>query len=160
MSKKTSKYPGTYAFNSKAKHDFSILETVEAGIVLQGTEAKAIKSGGKVQFADAHVRDIGGEMYLINCYIAPYSHGTHQNHEPTRTRKLLLHRKEILRLSQKVREKGLTLVPLRFYAKKGLIKVEIGLGKGKKSFEKREDHKTRTVQRDLQRNFKQSQIKV
>mgnify|MGYP003332399436 CR=1 FL=1 len=160
MSKKKNKSPDNFAFNSKARHDFAILETMEAGISLLGTETKSIKSGGKVQFTDSHVRDIHGELYLVNCYIAPYSMGTHGNHEPTRTRKLLLHRKEILRLGIKAREKGLTLVPLRFYAKGRLIKVEIGLGKGKKAFEKREDLKSKNVERDLQKSFKQSQIKI
>lgn len=160
MSKKKNKNPDNYVLNSKARHDFSILESVEAGIALVGTETKAIKSGGKVQFSDAHVRDIEGELYLVNCYIAPYSMGTHGNHDPTRTRKLLLHKKEILRLGQKAREKGLTLLPLRFYAKGRLIKVEIGLGKGKKSFEKREDLKTKNVERELQKRFKQNQIKI
>ncbi len=146
--------------NRKAKAEYQILEAVEAGLVLTGTEVKSIKTGGKVNFADSYVKLLNGEFFLIHCHIHPYSHGTGFNHDPTRTRKLLLHRREIERLAIKLQDIGLTIVPLKLYIKKGKIKLEIGLVKGKKIHERREDIKKRDVRRDLEKSFKSSQIKL
>ena len=149
-----------YAVNKKARSEFAISETIEAGIQLVGSETKSIKTGGAVHLKEAFVKIMKGEVYLINAYIAPYENASWESHSETRTRKLLMHKKEIIRLWSKAQEKGLTLVPLRMYPKAHLIKVEVGLGKGKKAFEKRDDLKKRSVERDLNRDFKQSQIKV
>ena len=149
-----------YAVNKKARAEFAISETIEAGIELVGSETKSIKTGGAVHLKEAFVRIMKGEVYLINAYIAPYENASWESHNETRTRKLLMHKKEIIRLWSKAQEKGLTLVPLRMYPKAHLIKIEVGLGKGKKAFEKRDDLKKRSVERDLNRDFKQSQIKV
>ena len=149
-----------YAVNKKARAEFAISETIEAGIQLVGSETKSIKTGGAVHLKEAFVKIMKGEVYLINAYIAPYENASWESHAETRTRKLLMHKKEIIRLWSKAQEKGLTLVPLRMYPKAHLIKLEVGLGKGKKAFEKRDDLKKRSVERDLNRDFKQSQIKV
>ena len=149
-----------YAVNKKARAEFAISETIEVGIQLVGSETKSIKTGGAVHLKEAYVRIMKGELFLINAYIAPYENASWESHNETRTRKLLMHKKEIIRFWSKAQEKGLTLVPLRMYPKAHLIKLEIGLGKGKKAFEKRDDLKKRSVQRDLNRDFKQSQIKV
>lgn len=149
-----------YAVNKKARAEFAISETIEVGIQLVGSETKSIKTGGAVHLKEAFVRIMKGEVFLINAYIAPYENASWESHNETRTRKLLMHKKEIIRFWSKAQEKGLTLVPLRMYPKGHLIKLEIGLGKGKKAFEKRDDLKKRSVQRDLNRDFKQSQIKV
>tara|TARA_Y100000589_G_scaffold202509_1_gene191003 strand:- start:2042 stop:2530 length:489 start_codon:yes stop_codon:yes gene_type:complete len=149
-----------YAVNKKARAEFAISETIETGIQLVGSETKSIKTGGAVHLKEAFVRIMKGEVFLINAYIAPYENASWESHNETRTRKLLMHKKEIIRLWSKAQEKGLTLVPLRMYPKAHLIKLEVGLGKGKKAFEKRDDLKKRSVERDLNRDFKQSQIKV
>lgn len=121
------------ARNKKASHDYFIEETIEAGIVLQGTEIKSIRAG-RVQMKDAHARiDPHGEVQLINMHISPYEQGNRFNHDPTRTRKLLLHRKEIDRLLGLTQQKGYALVPLKMYIKNGFAKVLLGLGKGKKT---------------------------
>jgi SsrA-binding protein len=125
------------ADNRKALHDYHVLETFEAGIALLGTEVKSLRAGN-ANLKDAFARVDGGEVYLHNCHISPYSHGGYANHDPLRPRKLLLHRSEILKLAQKTRSGGQTLVPLRLYLSKGRIKVEIALAKGKKLWDKRE----------------------
>jgi len=138
------------AKNRRASHDYQLLETWEAGLVLTGTEVKALRNG-KANLSDAYgiVRD--GEVYLLNLHIPPYDKGGYTNHEPTRTRKLLLHRKEIRKMIGAVERQGLTLVPLELYFSNGRAKVALALGKGKKLFDKREDARRRTDERDMAR---------
>ncbi|HEY4602130.1 MAG TPA: SsrA-binding protein SmpB [Cerasibacillus sp.] len=151
MSKQKGK---TIAQNKKARHDYFIEDTIEAGIVLQGTEIKSIRTG-RVQMKDSHARiDQNGEVQLINMHIAPYEQGNRFNHDPTRTRKLLLHRKEIDRLMGLMQQKGYALVPLKIYIKNGFAKVLLGLGKGKKQYDKREDLKRKQMKRDIDRAVK------
>lgn len=139
--------------NRKAYHDYHIDETVESGIALLGTEVKSLREG-KANLKDSYVIIKGGEVFLLNCHISPYSHGNIMNHDPLRTRKLLLHRKEISRLAGKVIAKGYTLIPLKLYFKDSFAKVEIGLAKGKKLFEKREKIKEREAKRAIERVMK------
>lgn len=139
--------------NKKAYFDYEIIETYEAGIVLLGTEVKSAKEG-KINLRDSFVKIINGEAFLLNCHISPYSHGNITNHDPTRTRKLLLHRKELNKLIGKSKEKGLTLIPLKIYEKGNKIKVEISLAKGKKKFDKRESIKEKDISREINRELK------
>ena len=138
------------ARNKRARHDYQILETWEAGIVLGGTEVKSLREG-KANIGDAYgvVRD--GEVYLLNLHISPYERGGYSNHEPERTRKLLLHKKEIRRLIGAVERQGLTLVPLDIYFKRGLAKVTLALAKGKKLHDKREAARERDAAREIAR---------
>jgi SsrA-binding protein len=139
-----------FATNRSAKHFYEILETYEAGIVLNGFEVKSIREG-KVQIKDSYAGFEKGELYLYNCHISPYSHHTHATLtpiDPLRKRKLLMHKLELKRLRGKSEEKGLTLIPLRFYQKGRKIKVEISLCKGKKTFDKRESIKKREIERE------------
>jgi SsrA-binding protein len=138
------------ATNRRARHEYEILETVEAGLVLRGTEVKALRSG-QVNFKDSYATVRNDEAWLRGCHISPYSHGTDANHEPERDRKLLLHRREIARLVGKVAERGLTLVPLRLYFKKGRAKVELGLARGKKLHDKRASIRERDTRREMDR---------
>lgn len=147
------KYEKPLAQNRKATFDYSIEETIEAGIVLKGTEIKSIRAG-KVTITDAHIRVLNGEAQLINMHISPYEQGNRFNHEPTRSRKLLLHRKEIDRLFGITQQKGYALIPLRLYIKRGFAKVLIGLGKGKKQHDKRHDLKEKQMKRDIDRAMK------
>jgi SsrA-binding protein len=124
------------AVNRKARHDYEILDTVEAGLVLQGTEIKAIREG-HVSLSDAYAKPENGELWLVNAHIAQYSSGNVANHEPTRPRKLLLHRDQIVRLSREVGERGLTIIPLRLYLRRHVAKVELGLAKGRRQHDKR-----------------------
>jgi SsrA-binding protein len=140
------------ASNRKAFHDYSILDTFEAGIVLSGTEVKSLRSNG-CSLVDGFVRIKNGEAWLVNIQIPHYGQGTFfSQHEPRRDRKLLLHHREIARLIGKLQEKGLTLVPLRAYFKKGRAKVELGLGRGKRQYDKREAIKKREAQREMARH--------
>lgn len=141
------------ATNSRAFHDYSIEERHEAGISLVGTEVKAIREG-RVQLRDSFARVEGGEVFLYQCYIGPYSHGNILNHDPLRVRKLLLHKAEIRRLLGKTQIRGYTLVPLRLYLKQGRVKLELGLGKGKKTYDKREHLKKREAAREVARTLK------
>ena len=142
---------GVLATNRKALRDFQILEKIEAGIVLTGTEVKSVKQGHiSIQEGYVHVND-HLEAYLVGCTIQPYEHGNIFNHNQTRERKLLLHRKEIERLYGKIREKGLTIVPLKVYLVRGKVKVKIGLAKGKNVVDKRDTIKKRESDRDTQR---------
>ena len=141
------------ARNRRASHDYFIEETFEAGIVLKGTEIKSIRAG-RVNLSDAHARIMNGEVQLINMHIAPYEQGNRFNHDPTRTRKLLLHRHEIDKLWGLTQRQGYTLVPLKLYIKNGYAKILIGLGKGKKRFDKREDLKQKQMKRDIDRAMK------
>jgi SsrA-binding protein len=143
------------AENRKAFHDYHLLETFEAGIVLLGTEVKAIREG-RVNLRDAFARLEGGEVYLYNVNISPYSHRGYADHEPLRRRKLLLHRHEIQKLVGKTVEKGLTLVPVRMYFKKGHVKIAVSLAKGKKEYDKRETIKKRDVDREGQEGIRQA----
>lgn len=136
--------------NRKARHDYEILDTFEAGLVLQGTEVKALRDG-KASLAEAYARVEGDEIWLVGAHIPEYVHGNRQNHDPTRARKLLLHRAEIERLRGKVQEKGLTLIPLRLYWKRGRAKLEIALGRGKKEHDRRDDVAKREAQREMDR---------
>jgi SsrA-binding protein len=138
------------ASNRRARHDYEILDTFEAGIALEGSEVKSIREG-KVVLKDsfAHVRD--GEVWLVGTYIAPYEFSRGGGHDPERTRKLLLHRREIARINSKLGEQGLTLVPLQIYLKDGKAKVELGLGRGKRTIDKREAIKERDQQREIER---------
>jgi SsrA-binding protein len=139
------------ATNRRAYHDYSFVDKIEAGIVLTGTEVKSMRSSG-CSLGDGFVRLRGGEAWLVNVRIAPYERGTFfSQHEPTRDRKLLLHATEIRRLNGTLSEKGLTLVPLRVYFKRGNVKVELGLGRGKKMHDKREAIKEREIRREIER---------
>lgn len=140
----------TVATNRKARHDYFIEETYEAGIALTGTEIKSVRAG-RVNLQDGYVRAENGEMWLMNIHISPYHHGGIVNHDPLRRRKLLLHRDEILRLSREVQEKGMTIVPLRMYIKGNRAKVELGLARGKKLYDKREAIARRDAERQMQR---------
>ena len=140
----------TISVNRKARHDFDILETIEGGLVLTGTEIKSIRDG-KANIRDAFGRPEGRELWLFNAHIAPYSRGNRFNHDPMRPRKVLLHRDEIDYLSSKVQEKGLTLVPLRLYIKNHRAKIEIGLAKGRKLYDKRAAIAKRDAERQMQR---------
>src|SRR5713101_3268026 len=135
------------AENRKAFHDYHILETFEAGIVLLGTEVKAIREG-RVNLRDSFARVEDGEVFLYNVTISPYSHRGYADHEPLRRRKLLLHRDEIRKLIGKTVEKGMTLVPVRLYYKNGRVKAAVGLAKGKKDYDKRETIRRREVDRE------------
>jgi len=143
----------TVATNRKAYHDYHIGESIEAGIALTGTEIKSIRAG-KVSLNDAYVRPENGELWLLNAHIARYEAGGPFGHEPTRPRKLLLHRKEIASFSSQVAEKGLTLVPLRLYLKDSIAKVEVALAKGKRLYDKREAIARREVEREIGRAMK------
>lgn len=138
--------------NRRARHDYSILDTYEAGLVLVGTEVKSLRAG-KASLADAFATVDDGEVWLRNVHIPEYTHGTWTNHEVRRNRKLLLHRGEIERLIGKTRESGLSLVPLSMYFKDGKVKVEIGLGKGKKEWDKRQDIAKRDAQKEIRREL-------
>jgi SsrA-binding protein len=145
----------TLATNRQAPHDYSILESVEAGIALQGTEVKSIRNGN-VNLRDAYARAENGEIWLWNLYVAPFDQGNRWNHEPRRPRKLLLHTREIGRLQSKSTDAGNTLVPLRIYDKNGKIKVELALGKGKRQYDKRAAIAERESKREIQRAIKEA----
>ena len=138
------------ARNKRARHDYDILETWEAGVMLSGTEVKSLRDG-RAQIGDAYAIVKDGEMWLLNAHIAPYAQGNIWNHEPTRSRKLLLHQQEIRHLVGAVERKGLTLVALELYFKRGRAKVRIGLARGKKLHDKRADEKERDDKREMQR---------
>lgn len=142
------------ATNRKARHDYHIEETLEAGISLQGTEVKSMRAG-KINLRDSYARAEGGEVLLYGMHIAPYDHGNRWNHEPTRTRKLLLHRDQIRRLIGRVREQGFTLIPLSaYFTPRGHAKIELAIARGKKTWDKREDIAKRDVEREVRRSLK------
>ena len=142
------------ATNREAYHNYHILETYECGIALTGTEVKSIREG-RCNLKDSYGQVRDGEAWLFNAHISPYSHGNRENHEPTRTRKLLLHKGEIDRLLGKSQEKGLTLVPTRLYFKNGRIKLELAVGKGKKLYDKRETERKRESDREVRAAMKE-----
>jgi SsrA-binding protein len=143
----------TIAVNRRARHDYAVEETLEAGLVLTGTEIKSIRAG-RVNLAEAYARVEHGEAWLIGAHIAPYEQGNRNNHEPLRTRKLLLHRDQIAELIGRVTSKGFTLVPLRLYIKDGRAKLEIGVARGKKTHDKRRTIAERDARRELERETK------
>jgi SsrA-binding protein len=140
--------------NRQAFHEYHILDKYEAGAVLQGTEVKSMMAG-RIQLKDAYVNIRDGEVWLLNAHISPYSHGNRQNHEPLRTRKLLLHRREIEKLEKETTQKGMTLVVTRIYWKNGRIKFEIGVAKGKKLYDKRETEMRKTIDKETRQQLKE-----
>jgi len=143
----------TAATNRKAYHNYQLEDSVEAGIVLTGTEIKSIRTG-RVSLGDAYVRPEAGELWLVNAHIARYEAGSYLSHDPKRPRKLLLHRKQIDSLTSKVLERGFTLVPLKLYIKDSIAKVEVALGRGKKLYDKRESIIRRETEREIGRAIK------
>ena len=141
------------AKNKKAFHDYHILEKVEAGIMLVGTEVKSLRAGN-VQIRDAYASPRGGELYLNNLHISVYSHGNMQNHDPMRSRKLLLHKKEMQKFIEMATQKGHTLLALKIYFKNDYAKVELGVGRGKKLHDKRETLKRKAMERDMDREHR------
>ncbi|MCG8606005.1 SsrA-binding protein SmpB [bacterium] len=141
------------ATNRKARHEYHILDTWEAGMVLVGTEVKSLRDG-KANLKDSYANVKNGEIFLHHTHISPYSHGNMNNHDPLRIRKLLMHKKEIKKLIGKVEEKGLTLVPLKLYFKNGKAKIQLALAKGKKIYDKRQDIAKRDSERELKRQLK------
>ena len=147
------------ASNKTARMNYEIGDTYEAGLVLSGTEVKALRAG-KANLKDSYAFVKDNEVFIKEMHISHYDHGNRYNHEPLRARKLLLHKREIKKLYGKSREKGLALIPLKLYFKNGKVKVEIGIGKGKKLYDRRQDIKQREERRSLSRDFKSKQIKV
>jgi SsrA-binding protein len=141
------------AQNKKARFDFEILSTTEAGIVLTGTEIKSVRDG-RVQLQEGYAKITDGEAFLVDTYIAPYANAGPFNHDPVRPRKLLLHKREIQKLYGKTQEKGLSLLPLRLYLKNGKAKVELGLGRGKRKYEKRDTLRKEDARKEIQRSLK------
>ncbi len=139
--------------NRQARHNYFIEETCEAGLVLLGSEVKSMRDG-KANLKDSHARIQKGEAFLVNAHISPYPGANQFNHEPTRTRKLLLHKREIARLTGKTKERGFTLIPLRLYFKGGKAKVELALARGKKLYDKRETLRRKMAQREVERSLK------
>ena len=142
------------ATNREAYHNFHIMETVECGIALTGTEVKSVREG-RCNLKDSYGQIRQGEAWLLNAHISPYTHGNRENHEPTRTRKLLLHKKEIDKLQGKAQEKGLTLVPTKMYLKNGRVKIELAVAKGKKLYDKRETERRREADREARAVMKE-----
>jgi SsrA-binding protein len=142
------------AVNRRARHDYSVDETYECGIELQGTEVKSFRDG-KISFPDAWAEVVKGETWLRSLRVAENPFSSIFNHDPDRNKRLLLHREEIKRIARKVDEKGYTLIPLSFYFKKGRVKVELGLCKGKKTYDKRADIRERDIQREVSREFRE-----
>lgn len=155
--KKAKSSPNLIAQNKKARYDYEILERLEAGLVLTGSEVKSIRQG-HVSFKDGYVRFKEGEAWLVGVHVAPYENaalpGGQGGHEPERPRKLLLHAHEIAMLKARVEQKGLTVVPLKLYFSRGKVKLELGLGRGKKTFDRREDIKRRVVEREVARDLR------
>src|ERR687892_1272307 len=139
--------------NRQARHNYFIDETYEAGLVLVGSEVKSLREG-KANLKDSYARIQKGEAFLINAHVSPYSGANQFNHEPTRTRKLLLHQREIERLTGKTKERGFTLIPLKLYFKNGRAKVELGLARGKRLYDKRETLKRKVAEREVERSLK------
>lgn len=144
------------AQNKKARHDYHIEETFETGLVLTGTEIKSIRAG-KANLKESFARIQNGEVFLHNMHVSPYEQGNQFNHEPLRTRKLLMNRKEINKLIGITKEKGYSLIPLRMYLKRGFCKLELALARGKKNYDKRETLKKKDAQREIERGFRENQ---
>jgi len=141
--------------NRKARHNYDVEETYEAGIALRGTEVKSLRAG-KANFTDSFVYVENGEAWLRSMYIKPYKHGSYTNHDPRRKRKLLLHKRQIRELEKATQQQGYTIVPLKLYFKRGHAKVLIGLARGKKKYDKRQDIKEKDMKREIQRKVKGS----
>ncbi|HEY0462500.1 MAG TPA: SsrA-binding protein SmpB [Pyrinomonadaceae bacterium] len=141
--------------NRHAFHEYHVLDKYEAGIVLKGTEVKSVMSG-RIQLKDSYVSVRDGEVWVLNAHISPYSHGNRENHDPLRTRKLLLHKREILKLEKETTVKGMTLVITRIYLKNGRIKFEVGVAKGKKLYDKRETEMNRTIEKETRQQLKEN----
>jgi SsrA-binding protein len=141
------------ATNRRARHDYDILETFEAGLVLQGTEVKSLRAG-QVTFKDSYATIQNSEAWLVGCHISPYGQGGYANHDPERRRKLLLHRREVNRLLGKTAERGLTIVPLRLYFKDGRAKLEVGLARGKRVHDKRAALRERETRREMDKELR------
>lgn len=141
------------ATNRKASHEYALQDHFEAGLVLQGSEIKSIRAG-QISLAEAYIRIDGREAWLVDSHVAPYEQASIYNHEPRRPRKLLLHRSEIRRLWDEVRQKGVTIVPIKVYLKDGRAKIEIAVGKGKKLYDKREALAKRDAEREMERQFR------
>lgn len=150
----TAKEEKALAANRAAFHEYHISDKYEAGIALTGTEVKSVM-GGRIQLKESYVAVRDGEAWLFNAHISPYSHGNRENHEPLRTRKLLLHKREIGRLDEATAKQGMTLVATRVYLKNGRIKLEVGVAKGKKLYDKRETEMRRTIDRETQAQLKE-----
>lgn len=147
------KQSGTIVTNRRARRNYDVMDTVEAGLVLTGTEIKAIREG-RVNLSDAYGKPEDGELWLVNAHIAQYSAGSRNNHDPIRPRKLLLHKDEIARLSRQVSERGLTLVPMRLYIRRHRAKVELGIARGRKLYDKRRAIIEREREREAQQALK------
>ncbi len=143
----------TVATNRKARHEYFIKDTYESGMVLTGTEIKSIRQG-KVTLQDSYVSIINNEAFIVNMHIAQYDQGNRFNHEETRTRKLLLHKREIQKLNKAAQQQGYTIIPLSLYLSKGLAKLEIAVAEGKKLYDKRQSEKERTIKRELQKEYR------
>ena len=142
------------AVNRKASHTYELLDRFEAGIVLTGTEVKSAREGS-VNLKDSYAAPREGEIYLLQCHFSPYSHASHENHDPLRPRKLLLHRREIRKLVGKISERGLTLIPTRMYFSAGRLKVEVALARGKRQYDRRAAAKDKDVKREIQAALKE-----
>ncbi len=152
MADKEESGEGLIATNRKARHDYTILDTYEAGLVLKGTEVKSLRNG-KATLTDGYAMLKNGELWLVGMHISPYEQGSYSNVDPIRSRKLLLHKTEIRKLAGKMQQKGLALVPLKMYFKNNVAKILIGLAQGKKSYDKRADIAEREIKRDLRRKY-------
>lgn len=153
MAKKTSQTDNVLAQNKKAKHDYSIVDTIEAGMVLTGTEIKSVRAS-RIQLKDGYAQIRNGQAWLVNVHIAPFEQGNIWNQDPERTRKLLLKKREITRLENELKGTGMTLIPLKVYIKRGFAKILLGLAKGKHDYDKRESIKRRDQERDMKRVMK------
>ncbi len=142
------------ATNRRARRLYRISDTLEAGLVLRGTEVKALRDG-RASLSDSYCKVDGGELFLVNAHISPYTHGSHNNHDPVRRRKLLVHAREIRRLQKATEQKGFTVIPLKLYFRKGIAKIEIGLARGKRLYDRRADIADRETKRRLNRTLKQ-----
>ena len=147
------------ANNRKARHNYEITSSLEAGLVLQGSEVKSMRAG-KASLVDAYGRIRNNELWIIGMHIAQYKEATFANHEPTRERKLLLHKQEIKKIKRKVEEKGITLVPLKLYFKNNIAKIELGIARGKRKYDKKVSIAERDAKRDIQREQKQFKFKI
>jgi len=147
------------ANNRKARHNYEIISSLEVGMVLQGSEVKSLRSG-KASLVDAYGRIINGELWIIGLHIAQYKEATFANHEPTRERKLLIHKQEIKKLKRKVEEKGITLVPLKLYFKNNIAKLELGIARGKRKYDKKVSIAKKDAERDMQREQKKYKFKI
>jgi len=141
------------ASNKKASHEYFLLDTYECGIVLKGTEIKSVRAG-KVSIADSFARISNGEVFIVNMHISKYDHGNQFNHDETRSRKLLLHKKQIIKISNKVNQDALTIIPTKVMMEQGLCKIEIALAKGKKNYDKRQSLKEKDSQRQIEKSLK------